>query len=62
MTITDGGVHKGKFRVKAAGEEYMAVRLREGVNHIHTKSSVCMQLGFLSIKFFESFFRICYDL
>ena len=28
MTITDGGVHKGKFRVKLPGKEYMAVRLR----------------------------------
>ena len=28
MTITDGGIHKGKFRVKLPGKEYMAVRLR----------------------------------
>ncbi|MFR2214952.1 MAG: DUF5605 domain-containing protein [Ruminococcus sp.] len=28
MTVTDGGVHKGKFRVKLPGKEYMAVRLR----------------------------------
>lgn len=28
MTITDGGIHKGKFRVKLPGKEYMAVRLQ----------------------------------
>ena len=28
MTVTDGGIHKGKFRVKLPGKEYMAVRLQ----------------------------------
>ena len=28
MTITDAGVHSGKFRVSLPGREYMAVRLR----------------------------------
>lgn len=28
MTITDGGIHKGKFRVQLPGKEYMAVRLK----------------------------------
>ena len=28
MTMTDGGIHKGKFRVQLPGKEYMAVRLR----------------------------------
>ncbi len=27
MTITDGGIHSGKFRVQLPGKEYMAVRL-----------------------------------
>ena len=28
MTITNGGIHKGKFRVQLPGKEYMAVRLQ----------------------------------
>ena len=27
MTITDAGVHSGKFRIALPGREYMAVRL-----------------------------------
>lgn len=29
MTITDGGIHQGRFRVPLPGREYMAVRLRK---------------------------------
>ncbi|MBP3704392.1 MAG: DUF5605 domain-containing protein, partial [Clostridia bacterium] len=28
MTITDAGVHSGKFRIGLPGREYMAVRIR----------------------------------
>ncbi len=28
MTVTDAGVHSGKFRIKLPGKEYMAVRIR----------------------------------
>ena len=28
MTITDGGIHKGQFRVQLPGKEYIAVRIK----------------------------------
>ena len=29
MTVTDAGIHSGKFRISLPGKEYMAVRLRK---------------------------------
>ena len=29
MTVTDAGVHSGKFRVALPGKEYMAIRLKK---------------------------------
>ena len=29
MTITDAGIHHGKFTIKLPGREYMAIRIRK---------------------------------
>ena len=37
MTVTDGGIHKGKFRVQLPGKEYMAVRLKAKKQNVKKK-------------------------
>lgn len=40
MTITDAGIHQGKFRVNLPGREYMAVRLRKCSGDCPAKGAV----------------------
>ena len=57
MTITDGGIHKGKFRVKLPGERVYGgeIASSEVITIFIQKAQLCMRLGFLSINILNRF-------